>query len=244
MAIYTANNPNLIGKDRAPATINRALVSISKLAKWCVAQDLCKDNFATNVKAVQVVKPGPQALSDVERDRLMRAAIKDGNVRDIAVIVTLAYAGLRVAELCNLKRRDVTMSDRKGELKVHGNGEKFRMVPLVREVRAALAVYLEMQTDHDMFLFIGQRGPLTDAGAYEIVKKYSAVAKIECHPHTLRHGFATTYLRNNPSDLEGLAQLLGHESLDTTDRYTMPTTQELAERMEAQCRIHVSKQNP
>ena len=210
-----------------------ALVAISKLAKWCVARGVCKDNFAADVKAVQVVKPGPQALSDVERDRLIRAVTKSGNLRDIAVIVTLAYAGLRVAELCSLKRRDVTMSDRKGELHVHGKGEKFRVVPLVREVRAALTAYLETQTDHEVFLFMGQRGPLTDAGAYEIVKKYSALAKIECHPHTLRHGFATHYLRRNPGDLVGLARLLGHESLDTTARYTVPTIEDLAKRMEA-----------
>ena len=66
-----------------------------------------------------------------------------------------------------------------------------------------------------------------------IGKKYSALAKIECHPHRLRHGFATAYLRHNPSDLVGLARLLGHESLDTTARYTVPTIEDLAKRMEA-----------
>ncbi|NJM39582.1 MAG: tyrosine-type recombinase/integrase [Anaerolineae bacterium] len=138
-----------------------------------------------------------------------------------------------MAELCNLKMNNVAMSERKGELHVQGKGEKFRVVPLVREVRAALATYLSSRSDHERYLFIGQRGPLTDADAYEIVKKYAALAKINCHPHTLRHGFATHYLRHNPGDLVGLARLLGHESLDTTARYTMPTTEDLAERMEA-----------
>ena len=81
---------HLIREGRAPATVNRALVSIGKFAKWCMAEGMRHDNFATGVKGVQVVAPGPQALTHVERDRLIRAVTKGGNLRDIAVILTLA----------------------------------------------------------------------------------------------------------------------------------------------------------
>jgi len=99
-------------------------------------------------------------------------------------------------------------------------------------VRVALTVYLDSRTDNRPALFLGQRGSLTDAGAYEIVRKYAHLAKVECHPHTLRHTFATHYLHKNPGDLVGLARLLGHDSLDTTARYTVPTLDDLAERMD------------
>ena len=113
-------------------------MALSKFAHWCVAQDLCADDFTVGIKSVRVVVPGPQALTAVEHDRLIRQVVKGNNVRDIAVIVTLAHTGLRVAELCVLSRRDVMLSERKGELIVRaGKGEKNRCVPLTRDVRVA-----------------------------------------------------------------------------------------------------------
>ena len=197
---------------------------------------LAKRNFSEGVKQVAEVRPGPQALTAVERDRLIRCAAKAGNVRDVALLTLMARTGLRIGEVCALKRDDVTLSEREGEVLVRaGKGEKYRVVPLVREVREVrwtLGAYLDARRDDTPPLFLGQRGPLTDGGASEIVRKYAVQARVKCHPHTLRHTMATLYLQDNPDDLVGLARLLGHDSLNTTMRYTLPTTEALAERME------------
>lgn len=224
---------HLIKAGRAPATINRALVSLSRFAQWCQQAGLAQRDFTDGVKQVADVRPGPQALTAVERDRLIRAAARAGNARDVALLTLMARTGLRIGEVCALKRDDARISERRGEVFVRaGKGEKYRVVPLVKEVRWTLSAYLATRDDNNPALFLGQRGPLTDGGAYEVVRKYARQAKVECHPHALRHTFATLYLQDNPNDLVGLARLLGHDSLNTTMRYTLPTTEVLAERME------------
>lgn len=67
---------------------------------------------------------------------------------------------------------------------------------------------------------------------WRIVKKYANLAGVECSPHTMRHTYATLYLKKNPGDLVGLARLLGHESIETVAIYTQPTLEDLAQRVE------------
>lgn len=78
----------------------------------------------------------------------------------------------------------------------------------------------------------GERGPLTDDGYRAICDKYSAVVGEKIYPHLLRHTFSHQYLENNPGDLVGLAQLLGHENLNTTARYTKKSEGQLGKFVE------------
>ena len=131
--------------------------------------------------------------------------------------------GPRVSEVSNLKVEDVSISERKGSLRVIGKGNKPREIPINSETRRYIREYLDVKPNSP-YLFVSQRSTKMDRSTiFRVVKKYAEIAGITepVHPHTLRHTFAQTLI-DRKTDLFTVQQLLGHQNLTTTQKYHLP----------------------
>jgi len=229
-------------KDQKPATVNRKLASLSAFCSWAQESGLIPANPAKGIAQVEEVRPAPKWLDKNQQYALLRAVQEKGKARDVALITLMLHTGLRVSEVAKLRVGDVSISPRKGSLTVRGGkGGKYRQVPLNMDARKALEAYLGGRpgkagrggpADGDC-LFVGQRGePLESPGIYYLVGRYAYAARLEeVTPHTLRHTFGKNLVDAGVS-LDRVAQLLGHESVDTTRIYTTPSEQDLQREVE------------
>ncbi len=226
----------------APATINTRLAAVSSFFRWGQAQGYIVTDPSANISSLRIPKRHPQALDEKSTRRLLRAVHKAGNLRDVAMVEILLGTGIRVSELLNLEMGDFTIHERSGWLVIRqSKNRQPRTIPISAPVRSALTAYLAQSPkptrlkSENALLWTGERGPLTDpSGVVKMLKKYAYQAGLDTSisPHVLRHTFATRYLAANPDDLRGLAELMGHASLETVMIYTAPRPEELARRME------------
>lgn len=214
----------LVRDGMRPATVNRKLVFLKRYAAWAAARgDLEPDA----VGAIRAVKPVPQAprtprgLSDIELRRFLRAVDRRARPRDQAIVYTLLETGMRVSELVALEVDQITVGGRRAMVLVDDDrdyGGRSRRLALGPDARRTLRAYLAERGGRPGPLFQGERGPLTANAIQRIMRKYCAFAKVKASPSTLRHTFARHFLADD-GDLVELADLLGHESLETTRLY-------------------------
>lgn len=162
--------------------------------------------------------------------------------RDRALLELLYAAGLRVSELTGLNRVDIDQSEK--ILRVRGKGNKERIVPYGTRAQEALTAYWPVREEllaqhtskrrsppHTEAVFLNYAGRrLTQRSVGRVVKKYVRLANVnwELHPHSLRHAFATHLLADG-ADLRAIQELLGHQSLSTTQKYTHASIRQLME---------------
>lgn len=221
----------------SPATINQRLSALKQFFNWAYEQGMILGNPTQDIHLIRIDQNKIKSLKPKQFRRLLRAA--KGHHRDFAMLEVLGGTGIRVGELLALNIDDVVIQPRSGLLTVrYGKGGGYRDIPLTKDVRQAVQTYLE--TDHPtpndktQKLWWGRDGALTHRSSVtRVLEKYAIRARLgHVTPHMLRHTFATRYLNANTDDLRGLAQLLGHSSLDTVMIYTQPHLEDLTYRLE------------
>jgi len=216
-----------------PSSINRHLVSLKRYFAWAAETKLVTLDPARVVKLVPRVAQAPRHLSDREEHALVVAVTTAADLRDRTIILLLLHTGLRARELCRLQRDHLSIGQRSGLLKVYGKGNKYREVPLNATARTALQAYFAQHKSESHYLFPSGKtgGALTERALGHLIKKYATQAKLpDVSPHNLRHRFG--YRMAEAVPLHRLAQIMGHNSLDTTMIYIRATQSDLQKEVE------------
>ena len=220
----------LYEKDLEKTSVARALAAVRSFYRWLAQEGLVEQNPAALVSTPKLPKKLPRVPTIEEMNTVL-----DGQMPEVAsfperdrMMFELLYGcGIRNSELIGINLDDIRLSSE--AILIRGKGKKERYVPFGDSVKTALAIYLPLRQQtlavrkkNTTALLINQRGGrLTTRSVGRIIKKI-AIAKglsPDVHPHTLRHAFGTHMLEEG-ADLRSIQEMLGHERLSTTQRYT------------------------
>lgn len=217
---------------KASSSLCRAMISLKVYFKFLIREEVVDKNVTTFLSTPKMWQLIPDILTTEEIEALLSQPNPEDPMgsRDLAILSILYATGIRVSELCTLGIYDVD-DDR---IKVMGKGSKERLVPIAEKAVQALDRYLGGFRDQfgikgEKALFVTKKGrPLDRVTVWKLIKKYGKEAGIEKNisPHTLRHSFAT-HLLENGADLRVIQEMLGHASINSTDRYTHISTNQL-----------------
>jgi integrase/recombinase XerC len=223
------------------SSVARKLASLRSFMRYLTGQGVVPANPAKSVASPRKEQHLPDFLTADAVTELLDGAFADRvlGVRDQAIFELFYATGIRVSEIVGLDLQELDLEE--GFLRVVGKGSKERIVPFGRKAADALHTYFEVRGElsargqgtgrgrQGNAVFLNFRGiRLTTRGVALIVDRHVArlAQRLRVHPHTLRHTFAT-HMLDAGADLRSIQELLGHESLSTTQKYTHVSTEQL-----------------
>jgi integrase/recombinase XerC len=228
----------LYAQNYTKSTTARKLATLRSFYKFLIRRGMVTHNPLSTIRTPKQEKRLPKCL-DLEQVQKLLDAPGDADIlacRDKAMLEVLYSSGIRVSELVELDMADLDLHE--GVLRVKGKGRKDRLTPIGSQAIKAIQRYFEMRSHdakcqgaHASRVFLNKHGePLSTRSVRRKLDKYLVEAGLDpgISPHTLRHSFAT-HLLNNGADLRSVQELLGHQSLSTTQIYTHLTTSRMKE---------------
>jgi integrase/recombinase XerD len=207
----------------------RILSGIKAFYKYLIFEELVEIDPSELIQAPKLGRKLPDILSVEEIDKILKVidlSTPDG-YRNKTIIEVLYSSGLRVSELTNLRLTDIYKEIE--FLKIVGKGNKERLVPIGQEALQCLTTYISeyrvhvpIKKEHENIVFLNKRGQkISRVMVFLLIKKVVQLAGIKktVSPHTFRHSFAT-HLVERGADLRAVQEMLGHESITTTEIYT------------------------
>ncbi len=216
--------------DGLNATSQARLVSgLKSFFNFLCLEKAIEQSPMDNIEQPSVLKKIPDVLSIQDIEKIINSIdlSKEEGQRNRAILETLYGCGVRVSELISMQISNLHMDE--GFVLIKGKGKKERLVPFSGEAKKHVLLYLEhyrnrlkILPEYEDILFLNRRGkPLTRNMIFIIVKKLTELSGINKNvsPHTFRHSFATHMIKNG-ADLRAVQEMLGHESITTTEIYT------------------------
>jgi len=217
-----------IAKDVNARSQSRTISGLRSFFDYLIFEDYRKDNPTVLIETPKIGRKLPDTLSQKEIDQIIAQIdlSHPQGQRNKTILETLYSCGLRVTELITLQISDLFFDE--GFIRVIGKGDKQRFVPINIETQKLLLIYINQIRNHitpqkgfEDTIFLNRRGKqLTRNMIFILIKDFTEKAGIKkkVSPHTFRHSFAT-HLLENGADLRSIQQMLGHESITTTEIY-------------------------
>lgn len=203
---------------------NRAIASVKNFFKYLIRFHKFNNKSIFNLKTPKTPSSLPKALSEKQTFSALNSSEEQNlwiTQRDKAILYLLYGCGLRISEALSLKKRDIA----KNTIIITGKGNKQRMVPIINSINEIIATYLNQcpyEIKNDDLIFIGKQGKPLNPGVFQRhirnVRRNLNLPE-STTPHAFRHSFATHILANG-GDLKSIQDLLGHQNLSTTQKYT------------------------
>ena len=215
------------------SSTTRAIAAVKNFFKYLIRFHNFSNKAIFNLKSPKLLDSLPKALNEVQTNSALVNATEISKepwiaMRDQALLYILYGCGLRISEALSLKVKDLS----KNMLLIRGKGNKERMVPIIESVVEHIKQYLSIcpftRNDED-FIFVGKQGKALDPGVFQRqIRTLRRMLNLPetTTPHAFRHSFATHILANG-GDLKSIQELLGHQDLNTTQRYTKIETSHL-----------------
>lgn len=222
-----------LGRGEAAGTVKRRLSSVGSWVRWMRRHGLCHKDIMIKISAPRQPKRMPVFFKENEVEHLYDEGLFDDGFkgrRDALILRVLYETGVRRSELVGMKESSVDFGTR--AIKVLGKRSKERIIPIENELAHNISDYIALkrqEVGESEWLFVNKKGEqLSAAMVYNIVKRYMSLLSNadRISPHVFRHSFAT-HILSEGGDMMAIKELLGHESLSTTEVYTHITREHL-----------------